>query len=353
MGRCLMPLIVSGARDAGHFEDRRHDIDDVVELVADAADVLDVAGPGHAHALRRAAEMRRDLLGPLERRVERPRPACRKVREGLVRSPELVPEELILDRHGNAIEEGELVRRPVEHALGARAVVAADVDDQRVVELAHVLDGLDHPADLVVGVREVGAVDVGLLDEELLLVPTERIPLRQFLRPRRQLRIGGDDAQPFLVGEDGLAQFVPAAVEQMHVADLLDPLRRRMMRRVRAAGHVIDKERLLGRDLAESASCTGSRHRPWPWSGSSRDCPETGRWPSCCGTGSAATGWCRRRRSRRNTRSPSRSAIGRTARPGSPGKRACCGSCRTTRSRTRSPSGWCRSCRISFLMTES
>ena len=122
---------------------------------------------------------------------------------------------------------------------------------KRVVELAHVFDGLDHPADLVVGVREVRPVDVGLLDEELLLVPTERIPLRQILRPRRQLGIGGNDAEPLLVGEDGLAQFVPAAVEQVHVADLLDPLRRRMMRRVCAARYVIDKERFVGRDLLE------------------------------------------------------------------------------------------------------
>ena len=65
------------------------------------------------------------------------------------------------------------------------------------------------------------------------------------------LAFGGHDAQPLLVGEDGLAQFVPAAVEQVHVADLLDPFRRRMMRRVRAAGHVIDKERLVRRDLLE------------------------------------------------------------------------------------------------------
>ena len=89
----------------------------------------------------------------------------------------------------NAIEGGELVRRAVEHAFGARAVVAADVDDQRVVELAHVFDRLDDAADLVVGVGEVGAVDVGLLDEELLLLPIERIPLRQVLRPRGQLRV--------------------------------------------------------------------------------------------------------------------------------------------------------------------
>ena len=238
-------------RDAGRFEDGRNDVNDMVKLAADAAHVVDVAGPRHGHALSRPAEVRRHLLHPLERRVHRPRPGGREVREGPVGSPELVPEELVLDRHGNAIEGGELVRRAVEHAFRARAVVAADVDDQGVVELAHVLDRLDDAADFVVGVGEVGAVHVGLLDEELFLIPTEGIPLRQFLRPGSQLGVLGHDAQPLLVGEDGLAQLVPAAVEQVHVADLLDPLRRRMMRGVRAARYVIDKERLVGRDLLD------------------------------------------------------------------------------------------------------
>ena len=48
------------------------------------------AGPGDRHALPRAAEMRRDLLGPLEGRVEGPGPAHRHVRIGLVRTPGVV-----------------------------------------------------------------------------------------------------------------------------------------------------------------------------------------------------------------------------------------------------------------------
>ena len=162
-----------GRRDAGRFKDGRHDVDHVVELAADAARVVDVAGPGHGHALGGAAEMRRHLLHPLERRAHRPRPARREMREGPVRPPELVPEELVLDRHWNAIEEGEFVRCAVEHPFRARAVVAADIDDQRVVELPKIFDGLDDAADLVVGVSEVRSVDVGLLDEELFLLPTQ------------------------------------------------------------------------------------------------------------------------------------------------------------------------------------
>ncbi len=40
-------------------------------------------------------------------------------------------------RHG--VEERHLVEQALRAALGARAVVALDVDDQRVVQFAHVL----------------------------------------------------------------------------------------------------------------------------------------------------------------------------------------------------------------------
>ena len=251
MGRCLMPLIVSGAEMPVDFQDRRHNIDDVMELIPDAAQVRDVTRPRHANALRRTAAMRRHLFAPLERCIERPRPSRCKVREGFVRSPEFVPEKLIFNRHGDTVERGKFVRRPVEHSLCARAVVAADVDDQRVVQFAKVFDRLDDAADLVVGVGEIGAVHVSLLDEEFLLFPIERIPLRQAIRPCGQLSVVGHNAQFLLVGKDGVADFVPAAIEEVHVADLLDPFRSRMMRRVCTARHVINEERFVRRNLLE------------------------------------------------------------------------------------------------------
>ena len=81
--------------DTGGFEDRRHDIDDVVKLVAHAARIVDVTGPRDRHALSCAAEVRRDLLGELERRVERPRPCHRHVRVTVRRSPGIVEFKLL------------------------------------------------------------------------------------------------------------------------------------------------------------------------------------------------------------------------------------------------------------------
>ncbi len=167
-----------GRRDACRFEDGRHDIDDVMELAANATHIVDVAGPRHRHALSGPAEVRRNLLHPLKWRVHRPRPTRCKMRERAFRTPEWVPKELVLHRHGNAIEGRELVRCAVEHALGTRAVVATDVDDQGIVEFAEIFDGLNDAPDLMVGVGEVGPINIRLPDEELLLLPTEGIPLR-------------------------------------------------------------------------------------------------------------------------------------------------------------------------------
>ena len=160
-----------GRTDAGGLEDGRHDVDDVHELLAQAALVLDARRPRDHHVLVDAAELRRVLLEPGERRVEGPRPAGRHVVVGLLGAPDVVELHLHVDGQlVDAVEERDLVRRAERPALGAGAVVAVDVDDQRVVELAQVLEGLDHAADLVVAVGGVGGEDLDLADEELLLV---------------------------------------------------------------------------------------------------------------------------------------------------------------------------------------
>ena len=78
--------------------------------------------------------------------------------------------EDVLDGLLHAVEVGHLVEQPVHAAFGARAVVADDVEDQRVVELAGRLDGLDQPADLGVGVLAEAGEHLHLAGEELLLI---------------------------------------------------------------------------------------------------------------------------------------------------------------------------------------
>ena len=138
---------------------------------------------------------------------------------------------------------------PSSRAFGTGAVVAVDIDDQRVVELAHILDFLDHAADLVVGIGRIAGEHLRLPGEELLLVGRQRFPFRQVIGPGRELRIRGNDPQPFLVGEDLLAHDIPAHVEL--ALELVDPLLRRLVRRVASAGNVIDEERLVGRHGVE------------------------------------------------------------------------------------------------------
>ena len=79
----------------------------------------------------------------------------------------------------NAVVGGQRVIGAVQRAFGAGAVVADDVDDQRVVELALVLHFLNHPADLVIGIGGVGGKDLRLARVEFLLDQRERIPARQ------------------------------------------------------------------------------------------------------------------------------------------------------------------------------
>ena len=65
-----------------------------------------------------------------------------------------------------------------------RAVVADDVVDERVVEHAEVLDGVDQPADVEVGVLEEPGVDLHLPREH-------RLELLRHVVPGRDLVVAG------------------------------------------------------------------------------------------------------------------------------------------------------------------
>ncbi len=170
---------------------------------------------------------------------------------GLFGAPDIVPFHLGFGRdHVQPVEEGDLVRGAQGPALGARSVVAVDVDDQRVVEFADVVDRLDDAADLVVGIGGIGGEDLDLPDEELLLDVGQLVPRLDVLRrPGRERRVLRHEAHLLLVLEDGFTQRLVAVVEEVHRLDLLDPFLRRVVRRVGGAGGIFHEEGLGRIDL--------------------------------------------------------------------------------------------------------
>ena len=139
------PVYDLGLGDAGRFENRRPDVDAVGELGTQGAGVPDPLRPRDDHAVARAAQVGGDLLAPLERSVARPRPGARVVRRERVGAPRVEPavsvdqRELLLGRQRDPVLHRQLVERAGDRALQARAVIAEDVDHQRVLELAHLL----------------------------------------------------------------------------------------------------------------------------------------------------------------------------------------------------------------------
>ena len=189
------------------------------------------------------------LLAPLERRVPGPRPGGRVVRRERVGAPGVEPavlldqRELLLGGEGDPVLHRQLVEGAGQRSLQARAVVPEDVDDERVVELAHLLDRVEQAADVPVGVLLEAGIDLHLPRVQLLLCVRERVPGGERVRSRRELRVRRDHAQRLLPFEGLLAEHVPALVELAAV--LLAPLDRDLVRRVRAPGRVVDEPRLL------------------------------------------------------------------------------------------------------------
>ena len=202
-------------------------------------------GPAHHQRIARAAEVGSDLLGPHEGRVAGHRPAGRHVREGFGAAPFVDVLQHVGHRLRDAVEIGHLVEHADHAALGARAVVADDVDEQRVVQLAQILDRLHEPADLVVGVLGECGEYFHLPREEPLLVGGERVPILDVLRLGRELGVLRERCPAFSAARRFLAVLVPAAVELALV--LLDPLLRHVVRRMRRAGGEVHEERLVRR----------------------------------------------------------------------------------------------------------
>ena len=148
-----------------------------------------------------------------------------------------------LDLFLHAVEVGVFVEHAVHAALGAGAIVAGDVEDEGVVELADLADGIDQAADVVVGVIDEGGECFDLAEEEALLVGGEGVPILDGVRLGSEFGALRHDAQGNLPGQGFLADFVPALVE--FALPFGDPFGRRVVRGVGRAGGEIDEKRLV------------------------------------------------------------------------------------------------------------
>jgi hypothetical protein len=129
-----------GLGQTGRFQHGRRDVNHMAELRADFVLRFDALGPVRHHADARAAEVGRHLLGPLERRVQRHGPTGRHVGIGFGAAPFVHQLDHVFEFLGHAVEVGHFVEHAVHAAFGTGPVVAGDVEDQRVVELANVFN---------------------------------------------------------------------------------------------------------------------------------------------------------------------------------------------------------------------
>src|SRR5262245_45685834 len=230
----------------GYLQDGGHDVDDMVELSAQAAFFCDLGRPGDKHRITRAAEMRSDLLRPLEGRVHRPGPGRREMVE-MLGTAELVDNlDVVLPSRQDVVEEGILVSRAFNATFGRGAIVADDIDDHGVVGVGKLGDRFEHAAHLVIDVSAVTREYLHHARIETLLLPTKGLPGRQARGARCELCVRRDHAKLLLPLERDFTIAVPTHVELTF--ELVDPLAWRLVRRMSRGGSDIEEERAIGVD---------------------------------------------------------------------------------------------------------
>ena len=279
-GQRGLPVAVD---DLGHLhaaavEDRRDDVGAVVVLAADLAPGLDAGRPVDHQRVAHAALVAVALEHPVRGR-EAHRPAGRVVVVGR-RGPQLVEHgQVVLDRVRVGVEELVLVDRAVGAAL-ARGAVVGGVEDQGVVELARLLQVVDDPADLGVGVLREAGEHLGHAGEQPLLLVRQRVPgpdrvalaegARRHRVDRGQLGALGQDPpldhprqDPLAVGLVAVVELAPVLVDVLLggvvggvVGARAEPQVPGLVR-LRLLGVADELQRLVGQVLGEVVAVLG------------------------------------------------------------------------------------------------
>src|SRR5205823_12436056 len=129
--------------DTHDIEDRWHDVDGMMVLVAYLALTLDPLRPGHDQRVTNAAVIA-IALPHLERRIERHRPAggVMVVRQRTAQHIQVL--EVLLQTVGNAVEKLIFVDRAGRSTLTAGAVIG-DHYYKGIVELTRLFQEVDDP----------------------------------------------------------------------------------------------------------------------------------------------------------------------------------------------------------------
>src|SRR5439155_25872087 len=125
-------------RQTRSLKHSRCNIYDVTKLRPDLTLGFDSFGPMHHHPIAGAAPMRSNLLGPLKRSIQGMRPANGIVRESIWASPVIYMIHHLGSIPNNAIQRHRLIVRSSRPAFCARSVITYNVNEQGIIELAHV-----------------------------------------------------------------------------------------------------------------------------------------------------------------------------------------------------------------------
>ena len=234
--------------DADRLVDRRHEVIAVVELCARGRVGLDLVAPAHDHRVARPTEVGGQELHSLVRATACPGPARVVLVVGLRRSERVESADLLerRDVHRDRARDPVLRQQLADRAVltfARGAVVAPDVEDQRVVPVAQTVELVDQAADLNVDVLGVPGGNFHQPALERLLVFGDAFPRRQCLVSRRQLGVSGNPALLLGARVSALAIGVPAVVEIPCV--LVGPLLHDVMWAVQAARGPVHVKRLV------------------------------------------------------------------------------------------------------------
>ena len=200
----------------------------------------------HDHAVARTAVITSDLLGPFKGRVGRHCPARGHMRERVGTTPVIGDREHALNglNAENTVEAEHLVEGTDQAAFRAGTIVAHDVNEQGVIQLTEIVDGIDQTADFDIGVLHEAGKGFHLQFEQLLLLLSELIPVLDFIGLASELSAFGHDAHGLLPSQCFFPQCVPAVSKAALV--LIPPLHGNMMRRMNGSRCVVDEERFIG-----------------------------------------------------------------------------------------------------------